>query len=241
MSLNGTEFSDVQILGMDDDMAGAVVKTAIKRKPVKSPGSGAATGSRKEFLERFAFLPRNIQADLNDGRKHMTDGCIQVSKLFASGSGTLKIITDGDAKTAGLSTLNNGKLEPNEYFLCTGLSLFHGLGATANIAEYTPFLPYQIVNGDFEFKGNGKTLQRITACDVFRSTQTIPVVTTGALPIALIGVTATKEKYFNYFKLDNPKILLPQQLIEVNVTVTAALAATSCLRVCLWGSFIITY
>ena len=251
MSLGLGEILDNQalLLGMDDTELGKIVKAqgvAVKRS--LAAGASTARGSRGEMLEKLPLIEdKEIRRELDKHRKHVADSVITISRLAAPNGGqtsTIKMITDGESKIVGISDLNFGRLEKDEYFLLSGLSLMSGIAATAdNMGVQTcrfGELPDVVLNGIFELKANGKTLNKIISCEVFRSFQSREVDHAADKYGYGYGV-GTSNSRMNYHKLDNPKLIEPQQLIEMNITTAANTVVNTAFKLILWGSIITTY
>ena len=251
MSLSLGEILENQpvLLGIDDAELGKLIKKqgpAVK-KQLSTP-SAAAKGSRGEMFEKLPLIEdKEITKELGRRRKHIADCVISISKLATSnGDSTtnIKMITDGDNKVVGLSDLNFGRFEKDEYFLLSGISLLGGVAKTPNAAGVQSCrygeLPDVVLNGIFELKANGKTLNRIMSCEIFRTFQSKEVDHT-ADKYAYGYSVGTNSPHFNYHKLDNPKLIDPQQLIEMNITTAAATEQNAALKLILWGSIVTTY
>lgn len=251
MSLALGEILDNQavLLGIDDAELGKLLKAqgaSIK----KNIGAGAskARGSRGEMLEKLPLIEdKEIVKEIGKHRKHIADSVIAVCKLqTVNGESTtnIKMITDGDSKIVGLSDLNFGRFEKDEYFLLSGISLLAGIAKTPNNAGVQTCrfgeLPDVILNGIFELKANGKTLNRIMSCEIFRTFQSREVDHTADKYGFGYGI-GTSNNRMNYHKLDSPKLIDPQQLIEMNITTAAATDANMALKLILWGSIVTTY
>ncbi|MFA6924674.1 MAG: hypothetical protein WC223_10540 [Bacteroidales bacterium] len=252
MSLTLGEIIDNQavLLGMDDTELGKLLKAqgAKVKKNLAAGGVARARGSRGEMLEKLPLIEdKEIGKDLGKHRKHIADCVIAVCKLATvSGdpSTNIKMITDGDNKVVGLSDLNFGRFEKDEYFLMSGLSLLGGIAKTPNNAGVQSCrfgeLPDVVLNGIFELKANGKTLSRIMSCEIFRTFQSREIDHTADKYGFGYGI-GTSNHRMNYHKLDNPKLIDPQQLIEMNITTAAATEQNQALKLILWGSIVTTY
>ena len=237
------------LLGIDDTELGRLVKkqaTTIKKQAITP--SANARGSRSEMMEKISLIEdKEIVRDLARHRRHIADSVITINKLATSNGDpttNIKMITDGDSKVVGLSDLNFGRFEKDEYFILSGISLLGGIAKTANNAGVQGCrygeLPDSVLNGIFELKANGKTLNRIISCEVFRTFQTREVDHT-ADKYGFGYTIGVKAPHFNYHKLDNPKLIEPQQLIEMNITTAVATDQNTALKLILWGSIITTY
>ena len=237
------------LLGIDDTELGRLVKKQAStiKKQVANPSS-ASRGSRGEMMDKISLIEdKEIARDLGKHRRHIADSVIAISKLATSNgdpTSNIKMITDGDNKVVGLSDLNFGRFEKDEYFLLSGISLMGGIAKTANNAGVQGCrygeLPDSVLNGIFELKANGKTLNRIISCEVFRTFQSREVDHTADKYGFAYSVTVNTP-HFNYHKLDNPKLIDPQQLIEMNITTAVATEQNTALKLILWGSIITTY
>jgi len=128
--------------------------------------------------------------------------------------------------------------------LLSGISLLGGIAKTPNQAGVQSCrygeLPDVVLNGIFELKANGKTLSRIMSCEVFRTFQSKDVNYTADKYGYGYGISTSSSR-LNCYKLDNPKLIDPQQLIEMNITTAAATEQNTALKLILWGSIVTTY
>ncbi|NCB08790.1 MAG: hypothetical protein EOM73_11560, partial [Bacteroidia bacterium] len=124
-----SEFGMLGMLAEIEDEMGVNAPASLKQKvakaktvaaSIKPTTSGVATAqSRAEMLDKFALLPKEIQAGLSSGKLQMTDHVIYATKSV-SGATTVKLFEDSDSRMVGVCNISKAKMEKNEYFLLSG-------------------------------------------------------------------------------------------------------------------------
>jgi hypothetical protein len=203
--------SEYNLLGAvsEDELIGAIERAPLAEKKQfvrkiqqqqKATVTAAAgqTNSRGEFERRLHWLPKEIQAGLASKTLQAVDAAYYVTKNIST-SKIIKMLKDDDNKIVGQCNISSAKLEKGNIMLLSGIILLVGTAPVGGKVEQVNFdiLPDYIRNGEFEFKANGTTLIPSTTCDVFNTTNMI--VRKGL------------------FVLDNPKVILDQQAMELNI------------------------
>ncbi len=249
--LTTIENSDFPVNGIlsgitDEELLGAVKQNPAAARRVmaagKAPRPTGQGSSRDELKARFHLLPKDIQAKLVKNELQLSDGALMVAKSV-SGAKQIKLFQDSDVKKVGVSLLNKGQLEKDELFLVAGFSLLYGIGNGTEDTDLinTEFglLPDKVLNGEFEFKGNGKTLIKKTSCEVFRTHKSREINDT--VNHYGLGYAYGTSHKIGFYKLENPKLIEDQVQMEFNVDFSDNAPANAFLKVVLWGSRIITY
>lgn len=165
------------------------------------PGA-ASKGSRAEMEKFFGELPDHIKAGLTKGELRLADTVIYSIKPAASK--TIKMFETQDDKEIGIRNVSNGKLQKNQVLLVSGIILLVGVSADATkdaimATNYAAVETYPaIANGEFSLKANKKQLVPETSNNVFK---------TNNLHFVRAG----------YYKLDNPRLIVDDVLIELTV------------------------
>jgi hypothetical protein len=203
--------SEYNLLGAvsEDELIGAIERAPLAEKKqfvrkiqqqqkatVTAPAG--QTNSRGEFERRLHWLPKEIQAGLASKTLQAVDAAYYVTKNIST-SKIIKMLKDDDNKIVGQCNISSAKLEKGNIMLLSGIILLVGTAPVGGKVEQVNFdiLPDYIRNGEFEFKANGTTLIPSTTCDVFNTT----------------NMTVRK----GLFVLDNPKVILDQQAMELNI------------------------
>lgn len=212
-----------ELLGAINALPPTQKAMAMRKMLNKRPPVALKQNSRTEFLRKASMLPADIQKGLMDKRLQLVDSEFYFVKA-AGGVKTVKMITDGDNKAAGLGNVSKQKLEKDNHFLLGGIVLLAGI---APLKEDVTFdvIPHEIRNGDFEFKINGGkniTPAARIACEAFD---------TG-------GRTDIRK---GLFRLENPKLIEAEQGLEFNIDFAAAPAANTWLKAILVGSSVAPY
>ena len=151
------------------------------------------------------------------------------------------MLQDSDNKETGFSMINGGKLEKGEPMLLSGVTLLFGLhetdeinsGVRAAAAKWQP-IPDVLRLGQFEFKGNGKTLLPWHSMEVFARNYIHTHI--DAANQAGYAYALPSGSPVGYYKFDNPKLIETQTAMEFNLEWGANAPENSALYVCFHGS-----
>jgi hypothetical protein len=235
LTLGQIATSDYNLLGAisEDELLGALeratlnerkqfvrrVQAQTKQTAVASSGS---QNSRGEFEKRLHWLPKEIQQGLAGKTLQAVDAAYYTTKSIGS-SKIIKMLKDDDNKVVGMCNISSAKLEKGNIMLLAGIILLAGVpgeGRGASEVNYD-ILPEFIRNGEFEFKANGTTLIPSTSCEVFNTT----------------GMNIRK----GLFVMDNPKVILDQQAMELNIEWGANAPASMYMKAILIGTSVTKY
>jgi hypothetical protein len=205
-----SEYNNVgDLMGIDDAMMGEVselmgrMNTADKVKFFKkvSGKSSLSRGSRAEFEKFFKEVPTGVKASLIKGDLRLADYSIYSIKPV--NSKTIKLFETQDDKEVGLRNISNAKLPKNFVFLVSGIYVLAGLSADINDKDKTKATDFKsiatipsLANAEFSLKANKK--QIIPDGNVMRK------FVTDNNHLSNLG----------YFKLDNPRLIKDDELIE---------------------------
>jgi len=201
----------------------AAMKKLISPNTANRIGAGGTNLSpRDEAMMRLGMLPPDIRKGLEDKRLQLVDTVYYTRKSGAALT-ALKLITNADTQLAGTSNLANGMLQKDNYMLLTAIKLVSGTSATGiNDAVYGVG-EKGVVNGEIEFKVNGKYL--------------LP----NRTPNKIFDTTNMTNVAPGYYRLANPKWIDAQQQIEANLTFSQALAANTFVGIELIGASVTPY
>ncbi len=205
-----SEYNNVgELMGIDDALMGEVselmgrMKTSDKVKFIRkiSSKSTASRGSRAEFEKFFKEVPNGVRQSLISGDLRLTDYTLYSIKPV--NSKTIKLFETQDDKEVGLRNISNAKLPKNFVFLVSGIYVLAGISADVNDKEKTKATDFKsvvnfpaIANAEFSLKANKK--QIIPEGNIIRKFITDNNHTTS----------------LGYFKLDNPRLIKDDELIE---------------------------
>jgi hypothetical protein len=159
-------------------------------------------GSRAEMEKHFGELPAHIKQGLAKGELRLADTIIYSIKTASSK--TVKMFETQDDKEIGLRNISNAKLPKNQAMLVSGIVLLVGNSADATKDKImaTAFDKVEtfpsLANGEFSLKANKKQIVPETSNNVFKT------VNMHAVPVG-------------YYKLANPRLIVDDVLIELNV------------------------
>lgn len=199
-----------ELLGIDDAMNGELTDYLGKLNPVhKAVAVKKLTsqphhsrGSRAEFEKFFKELPQSVKNGLLKGDLRLADYTIYSIKPI-NGSKTIKLFETQDTKETGLRNIDKAKLDKNFVFLVSGIYLFAGVSADITdkdklkSTDFKSVINYPaIANGEFSLKANKK--QIIPEGNMVRKFIT----------------DNDHTRPLGYFKLDNPRLIKDDELIE---------------------------
>lgn len=205
------------------DRANPVRKKAVSKLARKAGSKGGGVvptknlSAKAEFESRMYLLPDNIVAGLKSQQLQIVDKAIYSNKLIDVAA-YAELMVNSDVSVPGVTNVNNRKLEPNQYFMLTGITLLSGTGADARAVSYGEISAI-IKNGDFQLRVGEKIIIPRTSCWIFD---------TG-------GQTSVQR---GYYKLDNPKLIAPQTEIKPELWAAGANAANTCVRIVLHGAIV---
>lgn len=158
--------------------------------------------SRAEMEKFFKQVPKHVKQELLKGGVRLADYTIYSTKQITSK--TIKLFETQDEKETGVRNISNAKLPKNMVFLVSGIYLLTGKAASLE-PDAVKAIPYNVVstapaiaNGEFSLKANRK--------QIIPENQSIRRFVTGNFS-TLPG----------YYKLDNPRLIRDEELIEFTV------------------------
>lgn len=208
-----SEYNNVgELMGIDDALMGEVselmgrLKTTDKVKFLRkiSSKSNASRGSRAEFEKFFREVPDNVRGSLIKGDLRLAD--YSLYSIKAVNSKTIKLFETQDDKEVGLRNISNAKLPKNMVFIVSGIYLLAGTCTDVSDREKLKATDFKsvaaypaIANAEFSLKANKK--------------QIIPE---GNIIRKFISDN-DHSRATGYFKLDNPRLIKDDELIEFTV------------------------
>lgn len=211
LTLGQIATSDYSLLGAisEDELLGAMERATLNERKQfvrrvqnfsrqASAAGGGTPNSRGEFEKRLHWLPKEIQQGLANKTLQAVDAAYYTTKNISL-SKIIKMLKDDDNKIVGQCNISSAKLEKGNIMLLAGIILLAGVAAPGQNASQVNYdiLPDYIRDGEFEFKANGTTLIPSTTCEVFNTT----------------NMNVRK----GLFVMDNPKVILDQQAMELNI------------------------
>lgn len=182
-------------------------------------GEMGASRYRIQFLERIHKLPKEIQMALKQGKAQIADSpYYSTAEIRGTAS---KIIKTSVSEEIGITNLDNGKLGKNRYLTLSGIKLLYDANSI-NGAFTDPF-PADLLNGEWELELDGKIV--------------LPKEPIRKFFDGFYGYNINKP--FGLYPLDNPKDVLPQSPIEVNIETKNEV--TGFLKVFLEGTIVYGY
>lgn len=196
-----------ELMGIDEALMGdevwGTMGAADKVRLLKKISSKPMTsrGSRAEFEKFFKEVPDAVKKSLMSGDLRLADFTIFSMKQVKSK--TVKLFEPQDEREVGLRNIANGKLPKNFVFLVSGIYLLAGVAEDAADLEKVKATDFRsvtnfpaIANAEFSLKANKK--QIIPEGNIVRK------FITDNNHLTPLG----------YFKLDNPRLIKDDELIE---------------------------
>jgi len=179
-------------------------RVQIMKKMAQQGNVQASRGSRRDMEKYFKQLPEHVKGELIKGSIRLTDYTIYSIKQV--NSKTIKMFEPQDDKEVGVRNIANAKLPKNFVFVVSGIYLLTGTDTQPANTEGRKAIRFgsvaaipSICNGEFSLKANRK--QIIPENQAIRrfatdNDQTVPL---------------------GYYKLDNPRLIKDEELIEFTV------------------------
>lgn len=184
--------------------ANPVQQAVALKKVVQSSQVNTSRRSRAEMEKSFKQLPPHVKGELLKGGVRLADYTIYSMKKITSK--TIKMFEPQDDKEVGVRNISNAKLPKNMVFLVSGIYLLTGVNTAPTNPEGNKAIRFQSVssvpaisNGEFSLKANRK--QIIPENQAVRR-----FITDNDMTIPL-----------GYYKLDNPRLIRDEELIEFTV------------------------
>jgi len=208
-----------ELLGIDEAMDGELSAFLGKMPPVQravaikklASKPVSSRGSRAEFEKFFKELPEAVRAALLKGDLRLADYTIYSIKPVG-GSKTIKLFETQDDKEVGLRNIANAKLPKNFVFLVSGIYFLAGVATDINNKDAVKSTEFKsvsffptVANGEFSLKANKK--QIIPEGNMIRKFLT----------------DNDHNSPIGYFKLDNPRLIKDDELIEFVVELGTSL------------------
>ena len=161
---------------------------------------------RAAYSIRAHMLPDNIRQAIASGRVKIVNKAFYKIVKFEGKQDELMF--NADTKLAGVTNVNNRKLEQNDFFLLTSIILQTGK-YTANEWDADFGIPCEeVLNGEFSLKNGAKVIVHPSSAIIF-------------------DTTSRKDRYLGEWKLENPKFLAPQLEIIPEVKLPIAIEKES--------------
>lgn len=206
------------------DRANPMRKRAVSKLARKAGSKGGGIvattdlSAKAEFESRMYLLPDEIVQGLKSRQLQISDRLIYTNRNIDTAA-YAELMTNADTALPGVANINNRKLDVNQYFLLTGISLLSGVGADPKAVAYSTLAPI-IRNGEFQLTIGANTVIPKTSCYAF-------------------DTTGQTNEPVGYYKLDNPKLIPPQTEIKPELWAGGANAANTCIRIVLHGAIVI--
>lgn len=169
--------------------------------------------ARSVMDEYITKLPVEIQGALKNGSLKIVDSVIYDQKYLANDT-TKELMEASDTTQAGITNINNRKLEPLNYMVVTGIRLLSKTISPASAGNPTDAeiaaaaldtAAVGILNGELDILVAGKTALPRTSCRIFGNTDS--------------------HEGKGYYQLESPFVIAPQAEIVPTLRVNAAVSS----------------
>ncbi len=169
--------------------------------------------ARSVMDEYISKLPVEIQGALKNGSLKIVDSVIYDQKYLANDT-TKELMEASDTTQAGITNVNNRKLEPLNYMVVTGIRLLSKTISPASAGNPTDaeiaaaaldIAAVGILNGELDILVAGKTALPRTSCRIFGNTDS--------------------HEGKGYYQLESPFVIAPQAEIVPTLRVNAAVSS----------------
>lgn len=169
--------------------------------------------ARSVMDEYISKLPVEIQGALKNGSLKIVDSVIYDQKYLAQDT-TKELMEASDTTQAGITNVNNRKLEPLNYMVVTGIRLLSKTISPASAGNPTDAeiaaaaldtAAVGILNGELDILVAGKTALPRTSCRIFGNTDS--------------------HEGKGYYQLESPFVIAPQAEIVPTLRVNAAVSS----------------
>jgi hypothetical protein len=169
--------------------------------------------ARSVMDEYISKLPVEIQGALKNGSLKIVDSVIYDQKYLANDT-TKELMEASDTTQAGITNVNNRKLEPLNYMVVTGIRLLSKTISPASAGNPTDAeiaaaaldtAAVGILNGELDIMVAGKTALPRTSCRIFGNTDS--------------------HEGKGYYQLESPFVIAPQAEIVPTLRVNAAVSS----------------
>jgi len=189
--------------------------------PKKNPAAAAIkalriqenqlTGYRDKFLNRLGLFDPEIAMAIIANRLQLVDHTVYSTKRV-QGSSQIDIIADADVKQVGVTNLNRSRFENGEFFLLCAIRMRYDEVTTGDAVYTADFqdlsLPASVRNGEMTLEINSKKVAERFPLSVFDTT----------------GKTTVDK---GLYVLENPKVIMKEQLIKSSLYFTNAVTAAA--------------
>lgn len=194
-----------------------------------NPLANTKIANAKSVMEEYvSMLPTEIQAALRNKNLKIVDSVLYDQKYLASDT-TKELMEASDTTQAGITNVNNRKLEPLNYMVVTGIRLLSKTISPASAGNPTDAeiaaaaldtAAVGILNGELDILVAGKTAFPRTSCRIFANTD--------------------DHQGKGYYALESPFVIAPQAEIVPTLRVNAAVSSgNEVVRIELLGARII--
>ncbi len=165
---------------------------------------------------------------------------IVAAKLVGAVSSFSDLFKSDDSIATGLASLANGKPPTDEFFLLTHIAFQYALAANAADADVAKasygIIPDAVRNGSVEITQNKRIIFVEQSMELFATADHYEAVG-DTNPAAGTAATFTMKGIggIGLFKLDNPKWIIPDRQLKVEMKFADALPALSAIKVLLFG------
>lgn len=172
--------------------------------------------------------------------QQVVDANILAAKSVGAVSSFSDLFKSDDSIATGLASLANGKPPTDEFFLLTHIAFLYALTASASNTDVAKasygIIPDAVRNGSVEITQNKRVIFVEQAMEPFAVAEHYEAVG-DTNPAAGTAATFTMKGVgrIGMIKLDNPKWIIPDRQLKVDLNFAVALPALSAIKILLFG------
>ncbi len=217
----------------------------ITTNPVASLVGNKAATAKAEFDARAGQLkqmaPEIYDAIYNKGTHQVVDFVAVAAKSVSTASSFSDLFKSDDDIATGLASYANGKPPTDEYFLVTAIALLYAVaGGTSDSdvaqAEYGLIHNY-MRNGTIKMSQENRViLPEMSMEPFYRADQYVATGDTNQTAGTAITYTMKGVGHIGVYRLQNPKWIVENRKIDVDMKFAAALPTNAAVKMLLFGA-----
>lgn len=201
-----------------------------------------------KWFEKFGETPehQSVKQKLENKNNQVVDHVLYARKSVSGASSFDDMLKTDDTFSHGLTNISGAQLPVDTYFMCTAIGLRYAVAAgttTSNVkeADYNNIAPLEVLNGEVSIAVDKKPILEKTSSIIFDAADHfVAVGDTNAAAGTAVTYTVKGVGNVGLHVLENPKMIVPQKLIEVKLKFAKALATNAALEIYFLGSWNVT-
>lgn len=192
------------------------------------------------WMQNFAAnTPAGIA--LASQNEQTIDATLYAAKSINAATSIDTIFATDDSLATALTNVANAQLPANQYFMITAIQVLYAVaaGTTAtNVkeADYSTVIPAEILAGELSITTNKKPLvDKLSLYKFDTADNYVATGDTNASAATPVTYTMVGRGNVGYYELECPKMIKPQEVIEVKMKFAKAAASNAAIKVIFHG------